>query len=147
MRVFGYFLLVVGMLCIVGALAMDVSVWSGAGRVNNIGLIAERQNLILIGGLMLLVGVIMAVAGKRQIEAVASLSDGRACPICAETIKCAALKCKHCGSELESISHGNGGEVRPAIEPMDRETIKLWVARGSLLTIFVGIILFSLLGK
>lgn len=147
MRNFGYFSLVVGMLCIVGALAMDVSVSSEAGRVNNIGLMAERQNLILIGGLMLLVGVIMAVAGKRQVTAVDSSHDCRACPICAETIKCAAVKCKHCGSEVQSISNGNGGDVRPAGQPMDRETMKLWVARGSLLTIFVGIILFSLLGK
>lgn len=149
MRNFGYFVLVVGLLCIVGALAMDVSVSSGAGRVNNIGLMAERQNLILIGGLMLLIGVIMAIAGKRQKEANDSSNNSRACPICAETIKCAAVKCKHCGSEVESISisNGNGGDVRPAGEPIDRETMKLWVARGSLLTIFVGIILFSLLGK
>ncbi|WNF54039.1 zinc ribbon domain-containing protein [Pseudomonas sp. SG20052] len=148
MRNFGYFVLVVGMLCIVGALAMDVSVSAGAGRVNNIGLMAERQNLILIGGLMLLVGVIMAIAGKRQKEVIGSSNDGRACPICAETIKCAALKCKHCGSEVESINNGNGGgDVRPIVEPMDRETIKLWVARGSLLTIFMGIILYSLLGR
>lgn len=147
MRNFGYFVLVVGMLCIVGALAMDVSVSSGAGRVNNIGLMANRQNLILIGGLMLLVGVIMTIAGKRQKEADDSSSDSRACPICAETIKCAAVKCKHCGSEVASISNENGGDIRPILEPMDRETIKLWVARGSLLTIFVGIILFSLLGK
>ncbi len=147
MRNFGYFVLVVGMLCIAGALATDVSVSSGAGRVNNIGLMAERQNLILIGGLMLLVGVIMAIAGKRQMEAVGSSNDGRTCPICAETIKCAAVKCKHCGSEVESIDNANGGDARPIVEPMDRETIKLWVARGSLLTIFVGIILFSLLGK
>lgn len=146
MRNFGYFVLVVGMLCMVGALAMDVSVSSGAGRVNNIGLMAERQNLILIGGLMLLVGVIMAVAGRGQVV-VKSFSDVRACPICAETIKCAAVKCKHCGSEVESIDNGDGGDVRPKVEPMDRETIKLWVARGSLLAIFVGIILFSLLGK
>lgn len=147
MRNFGYFVLVVGMLCIVGALAMDVSVSSGARRVNNIGLMAERQNFILIGGLMLLIGVIMAVAGKRQIDAVTSSNHGRACPICAETIKLAAVKCRHCGSEVESIDHANGCDTRPTVEPMDKETIKLWVARGSLLTLFVVIILFSLLDK
>lgn len=147
MRNFGYFLLVVGMLCIVGALAMDVSVSSEVGRVNNIGLMAERQNLILIGGLMLLVGVIMAIGGKRRKGADDSSDDSRTCPVCAETIKSAAIKCKHCGSEVESINNGNGGDVLPIVEAMDREKIKLWVARGSLLTIFVGIILFSLLGK
>lgn len=147
MRSFGYLVLVVGMLCIVGALAMDVSVSSGAGRVNNIGLMAERQNFILIGGLMLLVGVIMAIAAWRQKGANDDSDDSRACPVCAERIKCAAVKCKHCGSEVEGISNGNGGVVHPIMQAMGRETIKLWIARGSLLTIFVGIILFSLLGK
>ncbi|MNI41883.1 hypothetical protein D3C73_961470 [compost metagenome] len=147
MRNFGYLVLVVGLLCMVGALAMDVSVSSGAGRVNNIGLLAERQNFILIGGLMLLVGLIMVIAGKRQMETVGGSSDSRACPICAETIKCAAVKCKHCGSEVESINNGKGSDVPPIVERIDREALKLWVARGSLLTIFVGIILFSLLGK
>jgi hypothetical protein len=28
----------------------------------------------------------------------------RACPFCAETIKAAALKCKHCGSDLPAAS-------------------------------------------
>jgi hypothetical protein len=143
MRNFGYFVLVVGMLCIVGALAMDVSVSSGTGRVNNIGLMAERQNFILIGGLMLLVGVIMAVAGKRQKEIGGSSNDCRACPTCAEAIKCAAVKCRHCGSEIESVSN----DVRPIAEPMDREVLKLWVARGVMYSIFVGIIVYSLYGK
>jgi hypothetical protein len=147
MRNFGYFVLVIGLLCLVGALAMDVSVSSGVGRVNNIGLMAERQNFLLIGGLMLLVGVIMAIAGKRQKGADDSSDDSRACPFCAETIKCAAVKCKHCGSEVVSIDNVNSGDARLIVEPMDRQTVKLWVARGSLLTIFVGIILFSLLGK
>lgn len=143
MRNFGYFVLVVGMLCLVGALAMDVSVSTGVGRVNNIGLMAERQNFILIGGLMLLVGVIMAVAGKRQKEVGGSYNDCRACPICAETIKCAAVKCRHCGSEIESVSNN----VRPIAESMDRETLKLWIARGVMYSIFVGIIVYSLYGK
>lgn len=29
-------------------------------------------------------------------------SDDRACPFCAETIKAAAIKCKHCGSDLSA---------------------------------------------
>lgn len=84
MRSFGYSVLAVGLLYIVGAVTMAVSVSSGAGWVNNIGLMAERQNFILIGGLMLLVGVIMAVAGKRQKEVGGNSSDCRACPICVE---------------------------------------------------------------
>lgn len=29
-----------------------------------------------------------------------AVSDDRACPLCAETIKLAAIKCKHCGAEI-----------------------------------------------
>ena len=31
----------------------------------------------------------------------AEVSDVRDCPFCAETIKCAAIKCKHCGADVE----------------------------------------------
>lgn len=147
MRNFGYFVLVVGLLCLVGALAMDVSVSSGVGRVNNIGLMAERQNLILIGGLMFLVGVIVAIAGKRQKEAVGSYNDVRACPICAETIRCAAVKCKHCGSDVDSVNDVAGCDAHVMVEPTEKERRMLWIARGVLYSFFAGFILFSLLGK
>lgn len=32
-------------------------------------------------------------------------SDVRDCPFCAEKIKCAAIKCKHCGAEVESAAN------------------------------------------
>jgi len=146
MRNVGYFLLVVGMLCIVGALAMDVSVSAGARRVNNIGLMADRQNYILIGGLMLLVGVVMAIGGKRQTGIVGSYNDGRACPICAETIRCAAVKCRHCGSDVDSINTGVGFSTSAVVEPTKKERRMLWIARGILYSIFAGFIVFSLLG-
>jgi hypothetical protein len=38
----------------------------GGGRVNNLGLMQDRQNGILVGGLALLVGVILAVACKKK---------------------------------------------------------------------------------
>ena len=37
--------------------------------------------------------------GARSTEA----SDVRDCPYCAETIKCAAIKCKHCGADVEAV--------------------------------------------
>lgn len=147
MRNFGYFLLIVGLLCIVGALAMDVSVSSGTGRVNNIGLMAERQNFILIGGLLLLVGVIMAVAGKRRIDAFDSSSEYRACPSCAEPIRCAAVKCKHCGSDVDSVNNRLGFDADVVVEPTEKERRMLWVARGIVYSIFAGFVVFSLLGR
>lgn len=34
----------------------------------------------------------------------AQTSNLRDCPFCAETIKCAAIKCKHCGADVEAIT-------------------------------------------
>lgn len=36
-------------------------------------------------------------------EAASPVSGDRACPFCAETIKSAAIKCKHCGAEVEAV--------------------------------------------
>ena len=138
MRYFAYFVVVIGMLCLVGAMVMDVSVSSGAGRVNNFGLMAERQNLILIGGLLLLVGVILAVAGKRRIDAFDSSSEYRACPSCTEAIQCAAVKCKHCGSDVDSVNNRLGFDADVVVEPTEKERRMLWFARGILYSIFLG---------
>lgn len=143
MKGLGYFVVVLGLLLIVGAFAMDVSVSSGVGRVNNIGLMAERQNLIAIGGLMLIVGVILVVAGGRQKVLAVDVDSERACPVCAETIKCAAIKCKHCGSSVDSVSGGGNKISHAEVKPIDRETLKLWIARGVILSVFIGIIIFS----
>ncbi|WP_232925746.1 zinc ribbon domain-containing protein, partial [Pseudomonas rhodesiae] len=101
----------------------------------------------LIGGLLLLVGVIMAVAGKRQVAVIGSSNDGRACPICAETIRCAAVKCKHCGSEVDSVNNRLGFDADVVVEPTEKERRMLWVARGILYSIFAGFVVFSLLGR
>lgn len=42
--------------------------------------------------------------GPKSSSAVAASSSAeRACPFCAETIKSAAIKCKHCGADVEAI--------------------------------------------
>ena len=45
-------------------------------------------------------GWIEVSGGAKSSEA----SDVRDCPFCAETIKCAAIKCKHCGADVEAVA-------------------------------------------
>jgi hypothetical protein len=46
-------------------LGYDTSVESGMGRVNNLGLMADRQNGIIIGIGLAVIGTIMLVIGSR----------------------------------------------------------------------------------
>lgn len=66
LRTFGTLLLVAGLA--VGGyffFAFDASVESGYGRVNNLGLMADRQNGIIIGIGLAVVGAIMLAIGSR----------------------------------------------------------------------------------
>ncbi|MGF6595100.1 hypothetical protein ABIE20_005345 [Pseudomonas sp. 2835] len=106
MRGFGILVIVVGVLLLGGAMVMDVSVPAGLGRVNNLGLMAERQNYTIIGGILLIAGILMNMRGGRgsSDKIAASYSDTRACPQCAEQIKLAAVKCRFCGAEAEAVA-------------------------------------------
>lgn len=108
MRKFGIFAIVFGVVVIIAALGMDVSVaTSMGGRVNNLGLMADRQNYTILGGLFLIAGILMTLFGGRPQGGVANTNAGNAnerlCPFCAESIKVQAIKCKHCGSEVEPV--------------------------------------------
>ena len=103
MRGFGIAVLIVGVLWVLIAMNMDVSIATGMGeRVNNLGLIAQRSNQTMIGGLVAIAGLLMLIFGGRQatVEIIAQEEDERPCPFCAEPIKHAAIKCKHCGSDV-----------------------------------------------
>jgi hypothetical protein len=91
-------------------MAMDVSVSTGMGRrVNNIGLMAQQQNYLIIGALIALAGLVMMIfSGKKQqtteqITSTMESKDSRPCPFCAEPIKHAAIKCKHCQADVPAV--------------------------------------------
>jgi hypothetical protein len=66
LRTFGTLLLVAGLaVAAYFFLAFDTSVESGMGRVNNLGLMADRQNGIIIGIGLGVVGAIILVIGSR----------------------------------------------------------------------------------
>lgn len=127
MRGFGIFAIIVGVIAVVAALAMDVSVSTGmGGRVNNIGLIAQQQNYLMIGALITVAGLLMVVFGGKkeasvqQITGASANRDSRACPFCAEPIKHAAIKCKHCGADVPAVERqapATGWAVRIPCRP------------------------------
>ncbi|HEJ9413599.1 hypothetical protein [Proteus mirabilis] len=97
MKGFGWVLLIIGIIVAFAAFNMDVSVaTSYGGRVNNFGLMAQRQNYILISCFVIFCGLMMVIFGGRK-----SIESGQVkCPFCAELISNEAIKCKHCGSDL-----------------------------------------------
>lgn len=97
MKGLGYGALAIGIIWLLVALNMDTSVATDFGRVNNIGLMASKQNHILIGGFITFCGLIMAIFGKSSQSA---RKESVKCPFCAELISPEAIKCKHCGSEV-----------------------------------------------
>ncbi|WP_238349095.1 hypothetical protein [Pseudomonas poae] len=103
MRGFGIFALIMGVCWLVFALSMDVSVPTGAGgRVNNMGLMADRQIHTIVGGMIALAGLLMVLLGGRYSAGQTPVeTNTRPCPLCAESIKNAAVKCKHCGANVE----------------------------------------------
>ena len=107
MKGFGIFILIAGFCWMIFALNMDVSVSTGMGRVNNLGLMADRQVHTIVGGMIALAGIMMVIFGGKVSVSPASIpaqTDTRPCPLCAETIKNAAIKCKHCGAEVDGVS-------------------------------------------
>ena len=111
MRGFWIFALITGVIVVVFSASMDVSVGTGMGRVNNIGLMASRQNWTIIGGMIALAGLLILLLGGKKSGVAEDHADTRPCPLCAETIKNAAIKCKHCGADVdqavtEPLAHG-----------------------------------------
>ncbi|PHN32126.1 hypothetical protein [Pseudomonas sp. ICMP 460] len=105
MKGLGVLALIVGACWLIFALSMDVSVLTGAGgRVNNMGLMADRQIHTIVGSVIALAGLLMLLlSGKNQPTTSLAEKDTRPCPMCAESIKAAAVKCKHCAADVEPV--------------------------------------------
>jgi len=70
--------------------------WFGGGRVNNLGLMADRQNGIIFGLGAVLIGILLIGFSRHQNTLVGS--DLKKCPFCGESIRGDAILCRFCGS-------------------------------------------------
>lgn len=118
MKDLGYFALFVGVVWFLVALNMDTTVVSErGGRINNIGLLADKQNHIMIGAFIFLCGLLCVIFGRKG----STDNDDMNCPFCAELIKPQAIKCKHCGSGLPRKSNHR----KLPSQPLDSESLAL----------------------
>jgi hypothetical protein len=106
MKGFGILLLVIGALTLFVGFGSDTTVATDDGRrVHNIGLMNEKQNTILFGGAIAIIGaVFIGFGGRRAPAQEQGSSDMKRCPFCAENIRAEAIVCRFCNRELASAS-------------------------------------------
>ena len=117
MRATGIVLLFIGAIAFFVVFTMDTSVATDfGGRVHNIGLMNDGQNIIIVAGVLAVIGAIFvgfASKSPQPIESAVENSSVRICPYCAETIKTAATICRFCQKELPPII----ASVTPQVAP------------------------------
>lgn len=102
MRAIGMILILAGTILISIALSMDTSVevnypsgnkFNLPERVNNIGLMADKQNYLILGCFLFVIGLVLGYKKNDEAE--------KTCPKCAEKVKKEAIICKHCKTEFK----------------------------------------------
>lgn len=85
--------------------SLDTTVSTGTGRVHNIGLMSQQQNLIIFGGSLLVAGVLaLALSGRSRSSSTSSETGRRKCPNCAELVLNEARSCRYCQHTLTPLS-------------------------------------------
>lgn len=106
MKPFGILLCLVAVVALIFGFTYDTSVSTGLGnRVHNIGLMNDKQNIIIVGGAMLVAGTLLLALSTRATTQITLGTEGfRQCPSCAEMVKNEAKVCRYCQQALPSLS-------------------------------------------
>ena len=118
MKYFGYLMFTVGLIVLGVAFTMDTSVavsytndnaFNLPERVNNIGLMADKQNYLLFGSILTVLGALIGVTYEKKDE---KEKTEKVCPNCVENIKKEAKVCRYCSySFLEEEDDNEEFEV------------------------------------
>ena len=132
MKIVGLIALAIGLGGLLITLSMDTSVAAGelGRRVNNIGLMNDKQNLLLVFAAVAIVGALFASIGwnRSTMQAadsaaiVQSPTEHRKCPFCAEQIKLEAIVCRFCKKDVPANEVRAFGRQSSDIEVSDRVT-------------------------
>lgn len=102
MKYFGYLMFTAGLILLLIAFTMDTSVavdypngneFGLPERVNNLGLMADKQNYMIFGAILSVLGIIIGVTYEKKDE---KESAEKVCPKCAENVKKEAKICRYC---------------------------------------------------
>ena len=137
-----------------GAFGLDCTPPLVKDRADKIRPMVDRQNYHVLGGFEFLVGLGDADGGGAGGGGaqVVDNSDYRACPMCAEDIKRAAIKCKHCGADVVSLNTDVNLEnsepvVLPVAEAAVENKTRVWLACGTLYILFFGLVTALIIGR
>ena len=128
MKYLGMILFISGLLLVGFALTMDVSLQVDyqygnplglPDQVNNLGLMDERQNYMIFGSIICILGMITVITYEKKSKSNLGL---KICPACAEKVKNEALICRFCKTNF--VTHESEPEADLLISENIMNTLK-----------------------